>query len=359
MGGSGSRTRHLHRRIVRPSSSFRYNSNANAIASAQTGQTVEGKQDFTSFLGPMYGELVEKFRKWILLTDCACCVSRATPTIDMFHTAHEDRQTEARTSPQPFGTPEPSLVAPTPTQPGLTPSPPGTPSIVVSKPTVQPSSPATPSSTATPMTPVGPIIATSDSTTTDLDTFDMDFNAIDSPAMTDSEVAPANVVISTTTNSVVADPTTTNSVVADLNATIPTATDPGINGPSVVSPTTTDPGVVVPTTTGPVPAGTASANTNVSGPTVADSGQHSSIGVTIRAPSSVHHSPPGQGTPDRVESPAETAYPKFAALEVFVHLSSIPNVDGWSNLVQAYLKFEAASPSKNVSFRYSVLFYEL
>lgn len=188
----------------------------------------------------------------------------------------------------------------------------------------------------------------------------MDSGAIDGPAMSDSEATPANLVGSTMANPVVADPTTANP-----NITIPAATDPHINGPGVVGPTATDPSVVDPTTTDPGPVGPATANNNVPGPTVANSGvtatvpQPSPIGVTTDTPSLVHHSPSGQDIPDRMESPMETVYPKFAAPEVFVHLSSISNVDGWSNLVRAYLKFETVSPSKSVSFLCPVLFCKL
>jgi hypothetical protein len=42
-------------------------------------------------------------------------------------------------------------------------------------------------------------------------------------------------------------------------------------------------------------------------------------------------------------------YPKFITPAVLAHLSGLTNVEGWSDLVQAYLKFETASPSRNVS----------
>ena len=41
-------------------------------------------------------------------------------------------------------------------------------------------------------------------------------------------------------------------------------------------------------------------------------------------------------------------YPKFITPTVLEHLHSIENVSGWSDLVQNYLMFEVASPSKSV-----------
>ena len=38
------------------------------VCSADTGSTLEGKQTFTAFLGPMHRVLQEKFRQWIQLT---------------------------------------------------------------------------------------------------------------------------------------------------------------------------------------------------------------------------------------------------------------------------------------------------
>lgn len=40
----------------------------NTIHSADTGRTLEGGQDFPSFLGPMRQELEDKFGQWIKLT---------------------------------------------------------------------------------------------------------------------------------------------------------------------------------------------------------------------------------------------------------------------------------------------------
>ena len=39
-----------------------------AVHSTDHGHTIEGGQDFPSFLGPMYAELHEKFGQWIKLT---------------------------------------------------------------------------------------------------------------------------------------------------------------------------------------------------------------------------------------------------------------------------------------------------
>ena len=42
-------------------------------------------------------------------------------------------------------------------------------------------------------------------------------------------------------------------------------------------------------------------------------------------------------------------YPKFITTAILTHLSGDTNVEGWSDTVQMYLKFENASPSKSVS----------
>ena len=43
-------------------------------------------------------------------------------------------------------------------------------------------------------------------------------------------------------------------------------------------------------------------------------------------------------------------YPKFLMLEIRAHLSSAANTEEWQHLVQLYLEFEIASPSKNVCY---------
>ena len=203
----------------------------------------------------------------------------------------------------------------------------------------------------------------------DLDTLDMDFNTMDSPAMMDSETTPANAVGSTTTNPIAAEPTATDPSIVNSTTTgpgivDPTATSPGIvdstaTGPRIVDPLATGLNIVNPTMTDPSPATT---NINVASPAVADPGVSatipqptpSSIAVTVDTPLSIRRDSCGQDTPDPVKSPVEIVYPKFITPEILEHLSSITNVDGWSNLVQAYLEFEAASPSKSVSFLYSL-----
>ena len=49
-------------------SSLHQKLNTDTINSAQTGCTLEGEEEFSSFLGPMFGELQEKFRQWLQLT---------------------------------------------------------------------------------------------------------------------------------------------------------------------------------------------------------------------------------------------------------------------------------------------------
>jgi hypothetical protein len=57
-----------------------------------------------------------------------------------------------------------------------------------------------------------------------------------------------------------------------------------------------------------------------------------------------------------VTSVSTGGYPKFITPEVLAHLSGITNVEGWSDLVQIYLKFETASPSKSVSYPSTIFF---
>lgn len=91
---------------------------------------------------------------------------------------------------------------------------------------------------------------------------------------------------------------------------------------------------------------------------------------TSPAPPSCRTSPEPQTPPPPTSSPATSpvpspsttvpatesfvsslqgSLPKFITPEVVEHFNGITNVPGWSDLIQNYLKFEAASPSKGVS----------
>ena len=67
-----------------------------------------------------------------------------------------------------------------------------------------------------------------------------------------------------------------------------------------------------------------------------------STNVTISAPSLI--------------SVSEACYPKFIMPEILAHLSDVKGVEGWSNLVQMYLKFETISPSKSIRLLFMSFF---
>ena len=242
--------------------------------------------------------------------------------------------------------------------------------------------------------------ADSDTFDADPDTFDADpdnFDTNPGAVINPRAATPAHItnsttdnIISSTTASVigsttanpsivnpiptVADPSATTPTTADLNVTTPTATNLGVVIPiDTTSPTATNPTVDSPTTTGSNVVGSATADPNTS-PTVVTPSAPSpavaysevtvpttstpSLMVTAATPSSFDHGSSGQDARLPKKSAPGTTYPKFITPEVITHLSSITNVDGWSDLVQVYLEFEAASPSKSVSVIYCVRYVQ-
>ena len=208
---------------------------------------------------------------------------------------------------------------------------PETPSIAATPtPTIQPSpSPTTPLST--PSSPNNHAAATLDFT--NLNTFDID-------------------------------PDTMNPIMTNPGPVTPTnATGPTTSNPSIVNPTTSDPSTISPTTADVNPE-------NVDGPNATDTDV--SLSPTMSNPGTANpgssplmsgatspaiatgtplfdHNPSSQDIFDPTMLALVKACPSFVTPEIVQHLLSVSNVDGWSDLIQIYLKFEAASPSKNVS----------
>jgi len=301
-------------------------------------------------------------------------ISHSLRVSDIARTAHEElhRQSAKKTPPKPHGIPESSSV---------------------------PSTPA-------------PVVDQSNSVdlTLDTDIPGADPDIIE-PTTTNSGVITSTatdpgVVVPATANSGVVDPTAT-----DPSIVIPAATNPGVVihaaiDPGIGTPAATDPGVVVPATTNPGANNPTIASSGIVDPTTSDPGivapasndpgaatSTDIVGSTTKSlhadgavttgpcvdgstiagpattdpntdPTSVIHSTlgptwigssviiptttvPGPGPPSLTIDPAD--YPKFLTPEVILHLSSVTNVDGWSDLVQIYLEFESASQSKSVS----------
>jgi len=202
---------------------------------------------------------------------------------------------------------------------------------------------------------------------TDLGTFDTNPNIVSSPAVINLHgTVPANVIPTVTNPGVVI-------TMASPGVVIPTATTP-----SVTTPTTTNLGVITP----PDIIGLTATNStfgSVTSPATADPGADPTIvvdntlGPTVTEPevtiaamstpertlASLDHSYSGQDLSHLAKSALGTAYPKFVTPEVITHLSSVTNIDGWAGLVQIYLKFEVASPSKSVSLIYSLCHVQL
>jgi len=254
--------------------------------------------------------------------------------------------------------------------------------------------PAVPSSPSVPPGPVDLVVPTLDSTMMDHDMFDTgcdtfdtgthDANpdAVSGPAVIDlRKAAPANVISSAVTS-----PTTANPGVVDPSTTIPSVITPAATTPSVAIPTVTNLHVVnpanidSPTVTGSTVDNPTMAAFGVTSPATADPDAsptiviHSALastaayhGVTIPTTSAPEQAGPpsltvtsatpvsfdydssSQGTSHLAKSAPGMVYPKFVTSEVITHLSSITNIDGWSDLIQIYLKFEATSPPRSVS----------
>ena len=213
------------------------------------------------------------------------------------------------------------------------------------------------------------------------DTHDANPDAASSPAVIDlHKAAPTNVISSAVTSPTMANPSVVNPPTTIPGVITPAATTPGVAIPSVTNlhvvtpanidgptvtgstvdnPTTASSGVTSPATTGPDASPTivvhsalnpTAAHRGVTIPTTSapELAGPPSLTVTSATPASFDHGSSSQGTSHLAKSAPGMVYPKFVTSEVITHLSSITNVDGWSDLVQIYLKFEATSPSRSV-----------
>ena len=111
-------------------------------------------------------------------------------------------------------------------------------------------------------------------------------------------------------------------------AQCPTNTDPGDHAYMTTSEQD------IPLITTPTP------DTPTLPPTTIQAAGPTAVPVT---PLVLDHLPPSSASVSRVD------YPKFITPGVLAHLTGVTGIEGWSDLVQTYLEFENASPSKSVS----------
>lgn len=261
------------------------------IDRTETGVTLDGEQAFSSFLGPMFTELQDKFRQWLQLTYSTFTFSflPVAQTLTDSHAADEQMSRRSMT-PSPTVVAQPSPTAVTQPPPAMVAQP--SPTAVVELP---PTTVAQPS----PTVPVEP-----------------------SPT-TVAQQSPATVVQQSPAT--VAHPSPT-AVVQPLSALI-TAPAPIVAEMQDPIQTVLDTELVPSTPRLTMEVSEVDTHLACPGP--------GSTAVTVPAtsPTSVPMDP----------------YPKFITPGVLAHLSGITNIEGWSDLVQIYLKFETMSLSKSVS----------
>ena len=285
----------------------------------------------------MFGELQEKFRQWLQLT---------YSTSETFYTSHiltcwtatEELHQQPATSVSPgvLGIPRPLSVSPTP------------PSVLVRSSILPSPSTPVPPTLPPPETrpiPIGPATTPLDLSLTTLDVTNpgQDDHHTASPATT----GPIGIVNHTTANLGVV-------TLANPRVTGPATIDPEVVNPtmvmrSVADSTTFHLGDTDLNMIGPDPEPSPLASDTPLPVVLSPNPATSSLTVTTTTPPLPNRDSPSQDQPNPNKPAPAKAYPKFITPEVLKHLSSITGVDGWSNLIQTYLEFEVASPSRSVS----------
>ena len=279
----------------------------------RTGLTIEGGQDFVAFLGPMYDELENKFLQWLQLT---YSTYRGSFSLFSYSRTAGSEELERRGL-VPSAT-TPPAASPTPTPGDLAIVAPESPTSML--PVSTPPSPTPPPPTPPPVTPP-PAVLTS--------------------------ALPMSPPLPTPPTS------------------IPPTPPPG---PTPTSPTESIPTVMVMEET-ESPMATEMEETE-SSPAITEE-QTPPMSLTATQISFLAGPGPeantltnsGEGLPMniRLSNSGDTVkYPKFLTLDILRHLRRASWVSDWPALVQLYLDYEVASPSKSVSlFLYLVFVLKL
>ena len=327
----------------------------------ETGVTLSGKQSFSSFLGPMFTELTDKYRQWLELTYSASTFSlhAAMQPLTIFCAA-KDQLLRCKTS--------------SPDGPSTTPCPELSPT-----PAIQPTSAAAASPSPTPVAQLSPTPVVQPSPTLVAQPSPAPV-AQPSPAPI-AQPSPAPVVQSSPTP--VAQPSSAPVVQSSPTPTVPPPSTPAIQPPpaTIVQPPLTP--VVLPASTlviqpfpttavqpdpvpmvqvPPAPADqlltltpTETQDPVRNGPTTEQIPTNPHLDLTMATPE-LEPSPP---CPDPDPTALTTTAPplisvpagrcsKFITSEVLASLSGVTGFEGWSDFVEMYLKFETTSESKSV-----------